>query len=243
MSHGQPHDGPRSLLGAYVLDALDDEERAEVELLVLEDQDSRSELHALQLGAAWLARADGRPAPHVWDAISAAIAEPATVPTRGGGGTASVTALGARRRPHAGRKWRSITTAAAAVAALFVGLSVASSDSPRDVTTAALEAAGNPRSQRAHLAGSDDSRVEVVMLPSGRGYVLDGSLPRLADDRTYQLWAITEHGPVSAGVLGREPGPTEIRAPRGASALAVTAERRGGSDRPTGTVLAQGNLA
>src|SRR5262245_56235106 len=61
--------GARSPRGAYVLDAVDSEEREQVEQLVLEDQASRAELHALQLGAAWLRRADGRPAARVWDAI------------------------------------------------------------------------------------------------------------------------------------------------------------------------------
>ena len=63
----------RELLGAYALGALDDDERAQVEQFLLDDPEARSELHALQLGAAWLARGEAPPPAHVWSRVAAEV--------------------------------------------------------------------------------------------------------------------------------------------------------------------------
>src|SRR5262249_32765227 len=63
----------RELLGAYALDALDPDERAQVDELLLHDADARAELHALQLGASWLSESALRPPAHVWEGIASTI--------------------------------------------------------------------------------------------------------------------------------------------------------------------------
>ncbi len=63
-----------------------------------------------------------------------------------------------------------------------------------------------------------------------------GQLPAPAQDKQYQLWAITESGPVSMGVfeLPEKGRPLqEVSFVDGAQAFAVTLENRGGSPVPT----------
>ena len=51
----------RELLGAYALNALDPEERAQVDAFLLSDPEARAELHELEHAAAWLGHASLRP--------------------------------------------------------------------------------------------------------------------------------------------------------------------------------------
>ena len=85
----------------------------------------------------------------------------------------------------------------------------------------------------------------LAVYRDGRGYLADTSLPSLDDRHAYQLWAITNDGPVSAAVLGRSPGATELggepRAP--AEKYAITVERAGGSPTPTGAFVASTGVA
>src|SRR6185295_16574978 len=172
----------KELLGAYALGALDDDERQQVERLVLTDQDARAELHALQLGAAWLARSDLRPAPRVWDAIQQQMEPPAP------------TALEDRRRRP---RRRLVAFAAAAVVAAGVVVGIAtlegSGPKPTSVEAAARAAIRDPDAEHLDLLGPDGSlEARLAVYEDGHGYLGDSSLPRLDDRRTYQLWAITK---------------------------------------------------
>ena len=69
---------------------------------------------------------------------------------------------------------------------------------------------------------------EAVLLPDGTGYILRANLPRLPEDRTYQLWAVVGPSKISVGVLGSEPGAVAFRAAGDVSALAITEEVAGG---------------
>ena len=64
----------RELLGAYALNALDPDERAQVEAFLLTDPVARAELHELEHAAAWLGHASLRPPAGAWDAIAAEVA-------------------------------------------------------------------------------------------------------------------------------------------------------------------------
>ena len=59
----------RELLGAFALDAVDPEERAQVEEFVLDDRDARVELHQLEHAVAWLGHASPRPSDAAWNAV------------------------------------------------------------------------------------------------------------------------------------------------------------------------------
>jgi len=72
------------------------------------------------------------------------------------------------------------------------------------------------------------------------------NLPRLAEDKTYQLWFIAGGKPVSAGTFGvDERGTGRLRVenvarPEEIQAWAVTVEPRGGVPQPTGAMVLKG---
>lgn len=215
-------DDARDLLGAYALGAIDADEAEAVEHLLLEDQDARAELHALQLGSAWMASADPRPAPRVWSSIVAEIEHDE---------------LDAARR----RRSRTRTRVFAVAAALVVAISVA---------TAVLLRSGDdsqPAATGTVVALTDDAgatRLEMAMEPGedGTGHVASSRLPRLTGE-TYQLWAISDDSIRSVRVLGRDPEGQQFTVPAGTERLAVTREPEGGSTRPTTSPIASGTVA
>ena len=72
------------------------------------------------------------------------------------------------------------------------------------------------------------------------------NLPRLHEEKTYQLWFIADGKPVSAGVFGvDERGTARVRVEKVADvkdiqAWAVTIEPRGGVPQPTGAMVLKG---
>jgi anti-sigma-K factor RskA len=229
----------RELLGAYALGALDDDEREQVERLVLDDQEARAELHALQLGAAWLARSDLRPAPRVWDEIQRQMEMDAPAPP-----------VSLDERRHRRRSRRIVAFAAAAViaAGVVVGVASLADNGPEgtSVEAAAHAAIRDPDAEHFDLRAPDGRlAARVAVYEDGRGYLADSSLPSLDDRHAYQLWAITNEGPVSAAVLGRSPHATELRGDARAPVekYAITVERAGGSPTPTGAFVASTGIA
>src|SRR3954467_9375290 len=73
MTAPHDHDDGRELLGAYALNALDADERAWVDELLLTDPSARAELHGPEEGAGGLGHASLRPPTSAWDAISAEV--------------------------------------------------------------------------------------------------------------------------------------------------------------------------
>ena len=71
---------------------------------------------------------------------------------------------------------------------------------------------------------------------------LPKALDPLDEQRTYQLWAITDRGAVSLGILGSSPGAHTFHVARRTANLALTNEPRGGSTRPTGIPIASAVL-
>lgn len=235
MAHELSREEARELLGAYALGALDDDEATQVEALVLDDHDARAELHALQLGASWLDSDDARPAAHVWEKIAREIEQSAAV----------VPIARARRRRSLPRL---LAGAAAVIAAIGIGTGafklLDGDPGAPSVEAAARAASANPSSTAVSLAtAAGEPRVDAVVTRDRHGYVLDSSLPELSPDETYQLWAITPSGAVSAAVLGRDPGVRGFRVPAETSRLAVTNEPAGGSDEPTGAIAASAELS
>jgi anti-sigma-K factor RskA len=81
---------------------------------------------------------------------------------------------------------------------------------------------------------------------TGRGLLLASNLPRVAEDRTYQLWYLVDGKPVPGGLFNTDSaGRGKLNenvtpAGRAASGFAVTAEPRGGTPAPTGQILLAG---
>lgn len=237
------------LLGAYALDAVDAQEADAVELHLRECPRCRAEVAEHREVAASLAQV-GSPAPAgLWSRIAEQLEEPPPQLDM-----ARVVAMRPARRSVPVRLVAAMAAVAAAVIAVL-GVQVNRMDERQDELAAALRGTGleeavrgallDPDARRVALRSDDGATfVRAVVGPDGAAYLVDDNLPRLPAGRTYQLWAITERGPVSIGVLGADPGLSAVQvAGTGVTALAVTAEQAHGATAPTTDPLVTGRLS
>jgi anti-sigma-K factor RskA len=236
VSPERSHNELQELLGVYALDATSDEERGAVEGHLAECPRCRAEVSEHLETAALLAAAGARAPDGVWDAISEQLDErPAAV-----SGLEEVRAERPERDRRQPWRWVSAAVAAAAVAAA-VSLGVAVTEQHRRIEelAAGVEDAGIVRAANAALLREDARRltltspdgavrVEAVILPDGRGYLVEDNLRHLPAGRTYQLWALGGEQPISAGVLGADPRILPFAVDPQTTGLAITAERAGG---------------
>lgn len=248
------------LLGAYALDAVDGDERAQLEDWIARSPAARAELVELRETAALLAHTGRDAPPDVWARIEGALAE--DPPGLVLGGEASVVSLRDRtqRRSIALRVTAAIAAASAAAAAITaVVVSHEMSNQEHRLTAvergiqhagtqqAAAAAMADPRARTLRLASAAGATATLVAMPDGEGYLMVDGLPRLSRDRTYQLWAMTGDADtpkmVSSGVLGRAIGVVAFRAPPGALGFALTDERAPGAVRPRAHHVLDGHFA
>lgn len=209
------------LLGAFALDAVDGDEREQVEQYLGRSPRARAVVAEYRETAALLAHAGTEAPPGVWERIEESVAEETPPPPTAA--TAAVVPLGPRR---AGRLRRVAAAAAAAAAVLVVGallVKVVQQDDRIDdlahrggLVAAADAASRDPNAAQVRLASADGSVVaRVVYLPDGNGFLTESNLRRLSPEHTYQLWARVgppeSAGVVSAGVLGPDPGVSAFR--------------------------------
>lgn len=238
------------LLGAFALDAVDDDEVAQVEEYLARSVEAQAEVAALREVAAMLAHSDGGAAPEgLWSRIEGALgAEPPSLVlpidrarnNRARRGGTDRRGIG---RTGIGTRGAVALAAAAVAAALVVGIvvnvemsrqgdrldQVASSVERDGVRRAAMAAMADPRGRMLQLEAVEGAgTATVVTMPDGEGFLMAHDVPRLAKGRTYQLWAMTGDADtpalVSAGVLGRGPDVVAFRAPAATHGFVVTAE-------------------
>jgi hypothetical protein len=236
------HDDISELLGAYALDAVDPDEAALVEAHLRECPRCTAEVAEHREVAAMLAHS-GAPAPEgLWTRISASLEEPPPelqLPL-GGRSSGTVVDLDERRRNRVTR-WLPAGAAAAAVlvvVGLVAGLVIAGDDdTPGDrsqVAAPALEdiarrVLDDPTARQATLAAPEgDLSASVAIDTDGSGFLLGETLPALDDDRTYQLWGVSDRVIVSLGVLGSSPGVVAFHVDEGIHTLVITEEEAGG---------------
>jgi anti-sigma-K factor RskA len=244
------------LLGAYALDAVDDDERQAVEDYLESSPRARAEVADHREVAALLAGTGSQAPDHIWTRIAGSLEEAPpqlrlaiapTVPLTSEPGSRAETARTATRR------WLVATVAVAAAVILVLGALVVRQgtrigDIEDDLAAAVKElesvdieaAAGlasvDPANQTVDLVGDGDT-VVAVLEPDGSGYLMAGRLQPLGDDRTYQLWGIRGETPVSLGVLGPAPQVVAFRADGSFDALAISEEAAGGAVAPTAPSL------
>jgi hypothetical protein len=221
------------LLAAYALDAVDGDERAEVEAWIARTPRARRDVDELRETASLLTStlgADDDVPTDLWSRIEAQLSEAPPplrlVPVLGldADGSARETSVAEARRSTR-RTWI-VGIAAALVLAIAVGFGVyeAQRNSDQDARLAQMEqgmrsrtmeraaeaAAMEPGARVARLTSSSGTvMAKVVTTVDGRGYLVVQNLPELDEGQTYQLWALMPDGMeptmVSVGVLGRNP--------------------------------------
>jgi hypothetical protein len=237
------------LLGAYALDAVDGDERLQVEEWLARTPEARAELADLRETAALLAQQGGDAPPGLWTRIEQELSEeppPLVLP---------LAEARPRARTSVGRRSAlarvtAVVAAASAIAATvtYVILDqemsqqedrlerVAQSVAEDGTRRAADAAAADPSAHTMELASSDGHwHATVVAMPDGSGYLMHHNLPALPEGRTYQLWARTGTADdarlVSAGVLGRSFSVAAFRGPDEPLGYLVTEEQAPGAVR------------
>ena len=241
MTRQLDHAEAQELLGAYALDAVEDEERRLVAQHLGECSVCRAEVDAhleAQHRSAWAA---AQPPEELWNRISGALDRPAQARRSPGA------EHGARRDPMRSKRRSYALRAAGTVAALaavaaIVVLAVRVVDQSKEIdklsssvagsgalSNAANVALADGRGERVVLRSDDGALdVDAVLLRDGTGYIVHDNLEPLPPDRTYQLWAIVGDRVISAGILGANPGISAFHVDGPVSGLVVTEERKGG---------------
>jgi len=246
------------LLGAYALDALDDDERRRVDAYIAANAVARDEVDELRESAAALALApvdDATAPPDLWgrisDTIESEIAREAAWSEHEGADELAV------RRSRRSVRWISWVATAAVVAALLlaaeaINLHQQLNDAHETGTQAAASAfvrAGKvDGARKVALVPANGAEVaRVVLLPDGTGYLKSDRMAPLDADHTYQLWALTGSAAhpvaISAGVLGSRPKAVAFQASTDVHGFAITIERAPGVAQSTQTPYASAALA
>jgi anti-sigma-K factor RskA len=240
-----------ALGGAYVLDAVDDIERASFDRHLAECDTCAVEVAEYRETVTRLA--DGTwsvPPPRMREQVLArAGATPQVAPPgHRRGGASPVT------------RWRRLAAAAAAVAVLGAGSAATTYvvQEQRIAGERAAVATAQDRASRiqAVLAAPDAALRSGAMTGGGRvtvvvsdtqdaGVVVLAGAPAPGPDRAYQLWVVDQVTPISVGLLpaGQNEATELIEGVRGRAAFAVSLEPAGGSPAPSTTPLVGISLA
>lgn len=231
------HDDLRALLAAYAIGAVDEEEAAAVREHLVSCDDCSQEF-AVHLETAVAMSGDEPPASsELWERIASRLPAPAALPTPDGGHPSPPVSITGRRR---GGVWSLLAAAAVVIAVGAIGYGIGQvAGTPSDlIAEAAAEARDAEGATEVTLTAESGLAVEAVLLADGTGYFYEHDLPALDSARTYQLWAVTEGGVVSAGVFGNDPGVVQFHAAGDVAALVLTEEPAGGVVVSEGSVIA-----
>jgi anti-sigma-K factor RskA len=233
-------DDLHALVGLYVVDALDDDERRAFEEHLAECASCSAEVVEFRSTTSRLSELMAENPP---PALRSAIME------RVGGvrQVSPVEDLAEHRRRRTPLRW--VAPALAAAAALIavvlgIGWSTAHRSLDRQQSVTAVLTA--PDAASVPLSGAPGT-MRVVYSPSrDESVIVADGLPDLPSDRTYQLWFIDADGnPASAGVFQADDGRvTKVLegTPADAAAVGVTKEPAGGSKTPTLPILMSGQV-
>ena len=241
-----------SLLGAYVLDALEADERAQVELHLEQDARARREVDELLETVAALATAPGidEPAPQaLWDRIAAQIDEETPADE-----------LAARRRPqgvatgrvdHLGRRrggrGRGDRARAAGRVAQRRPRPGASNPRPASIERGSSTAPRRPKVRAPRRSPRTTGRRGSCCCPTAPASSSTTGCPPVGAAQTYQLWAFTGNGAeptiVSAAVLGPDADSASFKLAGPVQSFAMTVEGAGGAAQPTQAPFTTGNLS
>ncbi len=231
-------DDMRDLVGAYVLGALDPDERDQFEQYLAEHPEVLAEVEAFSESLPALAESVAvEPPHHLKTAVLAAIEgvdQEVDEPEAGAGGSSGeVISLDSRRR-----SWGPLIGSIAAVLILVVGVMAGTGLFGEDRIEQVLAA---PDARTIELVGDGLAATFTYSFDEQAGVFASDALPAVSTEQTYQLWLIDEVGPASAGIFtpSRE-GITSVLVTGEIAPgvlLGLTVEPEGGSEAPTGAVL------
>jgi anti-sigma-K factor RskA len=227
-----------TLTGAYVCDALGEDERAVFETHLTECPECATEVGELREVTALMAVAvSERPPESLKAAVNARIRVTRQAPP-----ITTEPTPGRPARQGVVRRLRAAWAAAAALVLLVAGLGWRSVDQQHQINALNAQAAGIAQL----LAAPDAAAVRVPVTGGGSALVVDSrsrdeaavSLTGLADapaGRTYQLWLIAPGGSTrSVGLLAAAPPRLIlIQGLAGQDEVGMTVEPAGGSPKPT----------
>ena len=249
LTHGEIQE----LLGAYALDAVEDEEREAVELHLRECPRCRAEVAEHREVAALLAHGGTAAPDGVWDRIVAALDDTAPrmrIEIQGEDGTVvpferpappapPAPPPAGPASPWAGRVRVALLGAAAALILLLGGLVVRLNDRVDELEgretlqEVASSAVADPASRRGMLELNDGAVVvPAAITEDGTGYLFAGSTPPLDRGLVYQLWGVNGDEMISLGTFEGAADVVPFRVGPGISALAVTEEDAPGVPQP-----------
>lgn len=242
------HDEFTDLLGAYALDAVDDDERAALDAHVRTCPWCSAEVAEHREVAAFLSQTGGVAPDGVWDRISAEISPPApplrlTFSPAGEARPAPVpepAAVPSNLVPMASRGSMSRRAAAGilAVAALLLAVvgfvavdQTRTANNLRD--TASTATTPQPGDLTVSLTSTDTkAKATAVVDGEGRGYFFSDDLPDIGKDRLFQLWGQVDGVVLSLGTFGSNAKVVKFHLDPnrldGVQAFAVTEEQRPG---------------
>jgi hypothetical protein len=263
------HDEASDLLAVFALDAVERDERERIEDHLSGCPRCRAELDAHREVAAALGNSIDPLPEGLWSRIAQSLPErpdeePPPMPTLVRPGPADRREPSGRfRRPGTPNPARSSRgrlvavgsfAAAAVVVAVVLGLNLAHDNSQISRLHTAL-GSGAPSAVEAALETPGHAVVNVtdparrrvaqfVVVPDGRGYLVDSRLPRLPSSETYQLWGVIGGTAISLGLMGRAPDRVTftLAGTRRPATLAITAEPAGGSVTPTSPMVGTGTV-
>ncbi|HET8561298.1 MAG TPA: anti-sigma factor [Marmoricola sp.] len=246
-----PLDTPGSihaLSGAYVVDALDDLERARFETHLAGCADCRTEVQGLREAATRLAETTATPPPPALrDRVLADITRvrplPPEEPTGREATPAPARTTAAHARPR--RHWARLLAAAAAVLAIAGVGTVAthpwqgSNQGQLSLADRVLTARDAQRTTATFPGGASATVVRSVS--QGRAVIVTRRMPAAPRGKVYELWLQDPSGTMQpAGLM--PPGADQTVLLKGdaatAKAVGITVEPAGGSPRPTSTPIA-----
>lgn len=238
------------MLGAYALDAIDADERKEIESYLERSPRARAEVNAHHEVASFLGNIGGEAPRALWERIEQLLlhrvagADTTVAPplrmTFGGDSADREPSM--NRPPSRGDSisgsrsvrvtwWASALAVAAAIVAVL-GVTVArqnrrlNRDSQQSFQATRVNEILASRGAREAALDSTDGRihVKVVIASNGEAYILGSQLPTLLTGHTYQLWGVKGDKVLSLAILGRGFSVRPFTADEGWARLVITQE-------------------
>jgi len=253
------HEEASELLGAFALDAVEEEEHAALEEHLATCPRCRAELDSLREVAGSMGNSVEPLPDGLWSSIASRLpsrpeTEPPPMPPLVLEPRQPVEQAQRPRATRVAMATLGAVAVAAAAVAIVLGVDLVRADnqvSNLQATMAAhppqsvAEALQTPGHRIVNLETDFHMQVaQFVLVPDGRGFLVASRLPALPGNHTYQLWAIVGTRPISLGLLGQAPGPASftMSGANSASQLAITEEPTGGSIAPTLPIIASATV-